>query len=42
MRPTVNNVLNFLHTLYAQDLSYSTINTARSALSGYLITGYHF
>jgi hypothetical protein len=37
MRPTVNNVLNFLHTLYAQDLSYSTINTARSALSGYLL-----
>ncbi len=37
MRPTVNNVLNFLHTLYAQDLSYSTINTARSALSACLL-----
>ncbi len=37
MRPTVNNVLNFLHTLYAQDLSYSTINTAHSALSACLL-----
>jgi hypothetical protein len=37
MRSTVNNVLNFLHTLYAQDLSYSTIKTARSVLSGYLL-----
>ena len=37
MRPTVNKVLDFLHTLYVQELSYSTINTARSALASYLM-----
>jgi hypothetical protein len=36
-RPTVNNVLNFLHTLYAQDLSYSTRNMACSASSACLL-----
>ena len=29
--------LEFLHTLYEQDRSYSTINTARSALNCYLM-----
>lgn len=33
LSPTVNDVLLFLHTLYGQELSYSTLNTARSALS---------
>ena len=37
MRPTVNKVLDFLHTLYVQDLSYSTINTARSATASSLL-----
>ena len=37
MRPTVNKVLDFLHTLYVQDLSYSTINTARSAIASSLL-----
>ena len=36
-RPTVNNVLNFLHTLHAHDLSYSTSNMARSASSACLL-----
>ena len=31
------HVLDFLHTLFVQDLSYSTINTARSALNCYLM-----
>ena len=35
--PSLTSVLDFLHTLYAQDLSYSTINTARSALNCYLM-----
>ena len=37
MRPTVNKVVDFLYTLYVQELSYSTINTARSALASYLM-----
>ena len=34
---SVNDVLTFLFCLYDQQLSYSTINTARSALSSYLM-----
>ena len=37
LSPTVIDILRFLHTLYRQDLSYSTINTARSALSTLLM-----
>ena len=37
MLPSVNDVLEFLHALYEQDLSYSTLNTARSALNCYLM-----
>ena len=37
MRPSVNDVLKFLHSLYVNGLSYSTLNTARSALSSYLM-----
>ena len=37
MQPIVNDVLEFLHDLYKKGLSYSTINTARSALSNYLM-----
>ncbi len=33
LSPSVTDILRFLHTLYQQDLSYSTLNTARSALS---------
>ena len=33
LSPTVTDILHFLHTLYRQDLFYSTLNTARSALS---------
>ena len=32
-KPGLNNALQFLHTLYELNLSYSTINTPRSALS---------
>lgn len=35
-QPTVNDVLEFLLTLYKNDLSYSCINTARSALSCFI------
>ena len=38
MLPSVNDALEFLHTLYEQDLSYSTLNTAKSALNCYLLT----
>ena len=31
--PTVTAVLDFLHSLFKQGLSYSTLNTARSAIS---------
>jgi len=45
LSPTVTYILRFLHTLYQQDLSYSTLNTARSALSTLLMQhssyGYH-
>ena len=37
LSPTVSDILRFLHTLYQQDLSYSTLNTARSALSTLLM-----
>ena len=37
MQPNVNDVLKFFHSLYNKELSYSTINTARSALSNYLM-----
>ena len=33
LSPTVTDILHFLHALYQQNLSYSTLNTARSALS---------
>ena len=33
MHPTVNSLLEFLHKLYQQNLGYSTLNTARSAVS---------
>ena len=37
MLPAVTDVLEFLYSLYEQELSYSTINTARSALTSYLM-----
>ena len=33
----MNKVLDFLHTISVQELSYSTINTTRFALATYLI-----
>ena len=36
-QPTVEQALEFFTLLYAQGLSYSAINTARSALSSYII-----
>ena len=33
MHPTVNLLLEFLHKLYQQNLGYSALNTARSAVS---------
>ena len=33
---SVNTVLVFLHKLYERGLSYSTLNTARSALSSFV------
>eukprot|EP00112_Aurelia_sp_Birch-Aquarium-sp1_P014613 Seg317.5 transcript_id=Seg317.5/GoldUCD/mRNA.D3Y31 product="hypothetical protein" protein_id=Seg317.5/GoldUCD/D3Y31 len=33
LHPTVNNVLFYLHSLYEKGLSYSALNTARSAIS---------
>ena len=33
LHPTVNNVLGYLHSLYEKGLSYSALNTARSAIS---------
>ena len=33
MHPTVNSLLEFLHKLYQQNLGYSALNTARSAVS---------
>lgn len=39
--PNIVSVLKFLHSLYVQNLTYSTLNTARSALSSYL-TGFNF
>lgn len=41
LHPSVSDVLKFLHTFRVNQLSYSTINTARSALSSYLM-GYQF
>lgn len=41
MRPTVNDVLEFLHESYKKGLAYSTLNTARPALSNFLM-GVHF
>ena len=41
LHPSVSDVLQFLHTFRVNQLSYSTINTARSALSSYLM-GYQF
>ncbi|XP_031574344.1 uncharacterized protein LOC116308111 [Actinia tenebrosa] len=41
LRPNINDVLEFLHSLHIKELSYSTINTARSALSNYLM-GFEF
>ena len=35
--PSVTSVLEFLHSFYEQELSYSTINTARSAINCYLM-----
>ena len=37
MFPAVTNVPEFLYSLYEQQLSYSTIITARSALTSYLM-----
>ena len=39
--PNVTHVLTFLHQFHNRKLSYSTINTARSALSSYLM-GFQF
>ena len=33
LHPTVNNVLGYLHSLHEKGLSYSALNTARSAIS---------
>ena len=33
----MSKVLDFLHTLFIQELTYSTINTTRSALASYLM-----
>ena len=33
LAPSLNDALNFLFTLYSKGLSYSTLNTARSAIS---------
>ena len=41
LHPSVNDVFKFLHTFRVNELSYSTINTARSVLSSYLM-GYEF
>ena len=37
LSPAVTDILRFLHTLYQQDVSYSTLNTACSALSTLLM-----
>ena len=37
LQPQVNHVLTFLHGFHSRKLSYCTINTARSALSSYLM-----
>ena len=39
--PKISEALEFLNSLYKQGLSYSTINTARSALSAILNVGEH-
>lgn len=41
LHPNVTSVLKFLHSLHVQNLAYSTLNTARSALSSFLI-GFKF
>ena len=41
LHPSVSDVLQFLHIFRVNQLSYSTINTARSALSSYRM-GYQF
>lgn len=38
LQPSVNNVLKFLHGFHINNRSYSLINTARSALSSYLMS----
>ena len=38
MHPTVPQTIKILHTLYESGHSYSAINTARSALSTFIIT----
>ena len=37
MLPAVTDALEFLYSLCEQELSYPTINTARSALTSYLM-----
>ena len=37
MQTLVNEVLGFLHDLFTKDLSYSAVNSARSALSNYFM-----
>ena len=37
LQPTVHNVLEFLHGFHVNNCSYSLINTARAALSSYLM-----
>ncbi len=37
MLPAVTDVFEFLYSLYEQELSYFTINTARSDLTSYLM-----
>lgn len=41
MQPDVIGVLKFLHSLHIKNFTYSTLNTARSALSSYLM-GFKF
>ena len=37
MQTSVNEVLGFLHDLFTKGLSYSAVNSARSALSNYFM-----
>ena len=41
MQPTINDILNFPHSLKCKGLSYSSVNAARSILSAFItVEGY--